>query len=75
MSEMKYIVPTATMNERPEGYDLTFEIPGVAKGDVEQSELDTMLHDADVTLEELDPVSFAHENLTDLDETIRDAVK
>ena len=35
MSEMKYIVPTATMNERPEGYDLTFEIPGVAKGDVE----------------------------------------
>lgn len=47
----------------------------IARGDVEQSELDTMLHDADVTLEELDPVTFAHENLTDLDETIRDAVK
>lgn len=35
MSEEKYVVPTATMNERPEGYELIFEIPGVGKGDVE----------------------------------------
>lgn len=35
MSEEKFVVPTATMNERPESYELTFELPGIAKGDVE----------------------------------------
>ncbi len=35
MNEAKYIVPVASMNEQPEGYELAFEIPGVAKSDVE----------------------------------------
>lgn len=33
--ENNYIVPAATINERAEGYDLRFVIPGVAKGDVD----------------------------------------
>ena len=32
--ESNYVVPTTTMNERPDGYDFRFVIPGVAKGDV-----------------------------------------
>ena len=47
----------------------------IARGDVEQSELDNMLSEAHVHLDPVDPVNFAHQNLTDLDETIRDAVK
>ena len=47
----------------------------IARGDVEQSELDTMLSDAHVQMEPVDPVNFAHQNLTDLDETIRDLIK
>ena len=27
----KYIVPTVRMNERPEDYEFTFELPGIAK--------------------------------------------
>ena len=33
--ETKYMVPTATISERPDGYDLKFVIPGVAKGEVD----------------------------------------
>ena len=63
----------ADFRERYE--DVAALAQSIARGDVEQSELDNMLRDADVKLEELDPVTFQHENLTDLDETIRDAVK
>lgn len=35
MNEKKYVVPMATMNERPEGYELKFEIPGIGKGEAE----------------------------------------
>lgn len=35
MNEEKFVVPTATMNERPEDYELNFAIPGVAKGEAE----------------------------------------
>ena len=35
MNEEKYVVPSVTMNEHPEGYELTFEIPGVGKGEAE----------------------------------------
>ena len=34
-NEKKYVVPYATMNERAEDYELTFEIPGVGKGEAE----------------------------------------
>lgn len=47
----------------------------IAKGDVEQSELDNMLTEAHVDFDPVDPVTFAHQNLADLDETIREAVK
>lgn len=47
----------------------------IARGDVEQSELDNMLSEAHVHLDPVDPVNFAHQNLTDLDETIRDLLK
>ena len=33
METIKYMVPAVTMNERPDGYDLKFVIPGVAKGE------------------------------------------
>ena len=33
--ETKYMVPTATIDERPDGYDLKFVIPGVAKGEID----------------------------------------
>ena len=35
MSEEKYVVPTATMNERPEDYELVFEVPGIGKGEAD----------------------------------------
>ncbi len=35
MNEETYIVPTATMNERPEDFELVFEIPGVGKGEAD----------------------------------------
>lgn len=35
MNEKKYVVPMATMNEHPEGYELKFEIPGIGKGEAE----------------------------------------
>lgn len=30
-----YMVPTTTLNERPDGYDIKFVIPGIAKGEVD----------------------------------------
>ena len=35
MENDKYTVPVATMNERPDGYDIRFIVPGVGKGDAE----------------------------------------
>ena len=35
MNEMKYVVPTVMMNEQPNGYELTFEVPGIGKGEAE----------------------------------------
>ncbi len=35
MNEETYSVPTATMNERPEDFELVFEIPGVGKGEAD----------------------------------------
>ena len=35
MSEEKYIVPSASMKERPDEVELAFEIPGVGKGEVD----------------------------------------
>lgn len=35
METVNYIVPTASMNERPDGYDIRFVIPGVGKGDAD----------------------------------------
>lgn len=35
MNEENFVVPTATMNEHPDDYELCFAIPGVAKGEAE----------------------------------------
>lgn len=35
MNEEKYTVPTATFQERPEGYELKIMVPGVGKADAE----------------------------------------
>ena len=35
MNEEKYVVPTATMTEHPEAYELVFETPGVGKGEAD----------------------------------------
>jgi len=35
MNEEKFVVPAATMIEKPEEYELKIEIPGVAKEDAE----------------------------------------
>ncbi len=57
-------------------YDDVAELAqSIARGDVEQSELDNMLAEAHVQMDPVDPVNFAHQNLSDLDETIRDLVK
>ncbi len=34
-NEEKFVVPTATMIEKPENYELKVEVPGVAKEDAE----------------------------------------
>ncbi len=34
-NEEKYVVPTATMTEKPETYELKVEVPGVSKEDAE----------------------------------------
>ena len=34
-SNENYATPAVYMAERPEGYDITFEIPGAGKGDVD----------------------------------------
>ena len=36
-NEEKYVVPAATMTERPEDYELKFVIPGVGKGEASLS--------------------------------------
>lgn len=35
MSEIKYIVPSATLSENPETFELKFVLPGIGKGDVD----------------------------------------
>ncbi len=35
MENTKYLLPAVSMNERPDGYDLRFVIPGVGKGDAD----------------------------------------
>ncbi len=35
MNEEKFVVPTATMIEKPEEYELKIEVPGVGKEDAE----------------------------------------
>ncbi len=35
MNEEKYVVPTATITERPDDYVIGFEIPGVGKGEAD----------------------------------------
>lgn len=35
MNEEKFVVPSATLSEQPEGYELKFVIPGVGKGDAD----------------------------------------
>lgn len=35
MNRETYIVPSSTYTETPEAYELTIEVPGVGKGDVE----------------------------------------
>ena len=35
MNEDKYIVPSATLTERPEGYELKVVVPGIGKGDAD----------------------------------------
>ena len=35
MSEENFVVPTATMIEKPEAYELRIEVPGVGKEDAE----------------------------------------
>jgi len=35
MNEVKYVVPAATLEERPDGYTLKAQLPGVAKEDAE----------------------------------------
>ena len=35
MNEEKYIVPSATLSERPEEYELKIVMPGIGKGDAD----------------------------------------
>ncbi len=35
MNETKYIVPSATLSEKPEEYEFKFLVPGVGKGDAD----------------------------------------
>ena len=35
MNEIKYIVPSATLSERPEEFELKFVVPGIGKGDAD----------------------------------------
>ena len=35
MNEEKFVVPTATMTEQPDSYELKVEVPGVGKEDAE----------------------------------------
>ena len=35
MNEIKYIVPSATLSERPDEFELKFVVPGIGKGDAE----------------------------------------
>ena len=35
MNETKYIVPSATLSESPEKFELKFVVPGIGKGDAD----------------------------------------
>ena len=35
MNEVKYTVPSATLSERPDEFELKFIVPGIGKGDAE----------------------------------------
>lgn len=35
MNEEKYVVPSATLSERPEEYEMKIVVPGVGKGDAD----------------------------------------
>lgn len=35
MNETKYIVPSATLSERPDEFELRFTVPGIGKGDAD----------------------------------------
>jgi HSP20 family protein len=35
MNETNYIVPSATLSERPDEFEIRFTVPGVGKGDVD----------------------------------------
>ena len=35
MNEIKYIVPSATLSERPDEFELRFIVPGIGKGDAD----------------------------------------
>lgn len=35
MNETKYIVPSATLSERPDEFELKFVVPGIGKGDAD----------------------------------------
>ena len=35
MNEEKFVVPTATLTEKPDEYELRIEVPGIGKEDAE----------------------------------------
>jgi HSP20 family protein len=35
MNTIKYIVPSATLSETPEAFELKFTVPGIGKGDID----------------------------------------
>lgn len=35
MNEEKFVVPTATLTEKPEGYELKIQLPGIGKEDAQ----------------------------------------
>ena len=70
MNETKYIVPSATLSERPDEFELRFVVPGIGKGDadlhIEGKTLTLKTHAKHaapegfkVAAEELDRVNYA----------------
>lgn len=35
MNDTKYVVPSATLSEKPEAFELKFVVPGIGKGDAD----------------------------------------